>query len=383
MKLSEELKERGFVYQSSPEDLGVILDGGTRTVYLGVDPTAEAMHVGHLVPYMLLNHLMRAGHTVILLIGGGTALIGDPSGKDTEREFVEADTVRARSEKLEQNIRRITVSGDITFLNNFDWLSELHLIDFLRDVGKHFTVNALMKKESVAKRLESERGISFTEFSYALLQSYDYWYLHQHHGCDLQIGASDQWGNITAGIDYIRRVAGNEVYGLTMPLLVNPATGRKFGKSEEGTVWLDADMTTPYQFYQFWFNTSDEQVIAYLKLFTFLSLDEIAEIEAEFSKDTSGRLAQHRLAEEVTRFVHGEDVEIETPILTIKSGMNVVDVLIQSGLAASKREAREFVESGAVTLDGERITDTETPIGAGVLQRGKKKMNQVTIELYS
>ena len=381
MKLSEELKERGLIYQSSPEDASVILDEGVRTVYLGIDPTADAIHVGNLVPYMLLNHLLNAGHKAIIVLGGGTALIGDPSGKDTEREFVDESVVKERCEKMKKNVRALTASKEITFVNNHDWLSKLDMIEFLRDVGKYFTVNAMMKRDSVATRLASESGISFTEFSYALLQSYDYYHLHTKYGCDLQIGGSDQWGNIVSGIDYIRRRTGNEVYGLTLPLVIDSATGKKFGKSMGNAVWLDKEKTTPYDFYQFWFNTSDENVVLYLKMFTFLPLEEIREIEVAFKAHPGDRLAQRLLAEEVTRFVHGEDVVIERPTLRLASGTSLLEGVLTSGLASSKREAREFITGGAVTIDGEKMTDPDALLRAGVLQRGKKKQNQVTIEL--
>jgi tyrosyl-tRNA synthetase len=381
MKLSEELKERGLIYQSSPENPEKILDEGVRTVYLGIDPTAEAIHVGNLVPYMVLNHFLKAGHKVIILQGGGTARIGDPSGRDTEREFVDELVVDQRAERMKQNVTVLTKTGDITFVNNYDWLSKLDMIEFLRDVGKYFTVNTMMKRESVAARLESENGISFTEFSYALLQSYDFYHLHKEHGCDLQIGGSDQWGNIVSGIDYVRRKTGEEVYGLTLPLIIDSASGKKFGKSMGNAVWLDAEKTSPYDFYQFWFNTSDEDAIRYLKIFTLLPLEEIAAIEKEFNEDRSTRLAQQRLAEEVTRFVHGESVVIETPVFKAGNAADIVGVLVESGLTTSKREARELVENGAVTLDGRVITDPNETVSPGILQKGKKKQNQVKIEI--
>ncbi|MEX0930741.1 MAG: tyrosine--tRNA ligase [Candidatus Paceibacterota bacterium] len=409
MKIAQELRERGFVNQCSTETLEEIVDQGLRTIYLGIDPTADAIHVGHLVPYMLLNHLLKHGHSVILLIGGGTALIGDPSGKDTERKFVDEEVVREQSKKIESLIRSITVSDDVTFLNNYDWLSKLSMIDFLRDVGKYFTVGAMVKKDSVATRLTSEQGISYTEFSYALLQSYDYYHLYKEHGCDLQIGASDQWGNITSGIDFIRRKTGAKVFGLTMPLLINPATGKKFGKTEGNAIWLNPEKTSPYVFYQFWFNTPDDAVIAYLKLFTMLSLEEIENIKTEFVQNKGERTAQKRLADEVTAFVHGTEIiesvqkvseflfgerKIEelnddeyeivrknAPYSEVYLGDFLVDVLITSGLATSKREARTFITEGAITVGSEKITNTETVIDKELfaekmllLKRGKKQV---------
>lgn len=404
MKLSQELEARGLIYQHSG-DLTTILDGKKRTVYLGIDPTADAIHVGNLVAYMLLNHLLRGGHKVILLMGGATALIGDPSGRDTEREFVDAKIVAARAKKMEKNIRQITGRASITFVNNYDWLKKLSMIEFLRDVGKHFTVNAMVKKESVSKRLLSESGISFTEFSYSLLQSYDYYYLNQKYGCDLQIGGSDQWGNITAGIDYVRRTNGKEVYGVTLPLVVDKATGKKFGKSMGNAVWLDAEKTTPYALYQFWLNVADESAVTYLKMFTLLSLEEIAGIEKEFEANRGSRSAQKRLAFEVVKMVHGESearkaekvsdalfsgVGIEAlsldeqkilvqnaPSYQVPRGQKIVEVLVSSGLAQSNREARQFIEEGAVTLGEEKVSDAQKEIHISspvLLRRGKKSV---------
>ncbi|MFT7507153.1 MAG: tyrosyl-tRNA synthetase [Acidimicrobiales bacterium] len=414
MKLSEELVERGFVYQFSTEDLSEILDGGKRTVYLGIDPTADAIHVGNLVPYMLLNHLMKDGHKVILLMGGGTALIGDPSGKDSERDFVSVDIVQDRCAKMEVNVRKIA-SPEIMFANNYDWLSKLSMVEFLRDVGKHFTVNAMMKKDSVSARLASEQGISFTEFSYALLQSYDYYHLHKEYGCDLQIGGSDQWGNIISGVDYVRRTTGDTVHALTMPLVVDKATGKKFGKSEGNAIWLDSEKTSPYVFYQFWLNTTDESVVDYLKLFTSLSLEEITDIGKTFADNPGARSAQKKLAYEVTTFIHGTSVadlakEVSdilfgegnisdmsesgkqtllenAPAIKISIGTSVVDILVKSELATSNREARTFIEGGAVTIDGRKISDVEEVItpesvanGLALLKRGKKQLCVLEVE---
>lgn len=408
MTLSEELKQRGFIYQFSGDSLEEVLDADTkRTVYLGIDPTADAIHVGNLVPYIFLKHLMDAGHSVILLMGGATALIGDPSGKDTEREFVDESIVSERVQKMEQNVRQLTKESEVRFVNNHDWLSSLSMIAFLRDVGKHFTVNAMMKKESVARRLESEQGISYTEFSYSLLQGYDFHHLHTEYNCTLQIGGSDQWGNIISGVDYVRRVSGKEVYGLTMPLVVDKATGRKFGKSEGNAIWLDAEKTSPYAFYQFWLNTSDESVVEYLKLFTFLSLEKIGDIESSFRENPGERLAQRTLADAVTTFVHGEEIcnsvkkvtqflfsggneeltpmELEmvynnAPTLELGDAMSVVDLLVQGDLAQSKREARTFVESGAVSFNGVLVPEEVSidpcvqSLPYGILRRGKKQL---------
>lgn len=412
MKCSEELEARGFIYQHTAESVAELFDGKSRTIYLGIDPTADAIHVGNLVPYILLNHLLKAGHKVILLLGGGTALIGDPSGRDTERDFVDVAVVKERSQKMEQSIRTLT-QGEVTFVNNYDWLSKLRAIDFLRDVGKYFTVNSMVKKDSVATRLASENGISFTEFSYSLLQSYDYYHLYTTYGCDVQIGGSDQWGNITAGIDYIRRVTGQTVYGVTMQLVVDKATGKKFGKSMGNAVWLDAEKTSPYEFYQFWLNTSDESVIPFLKLFTFIPLNEIATIELQFQANPGQRLAQKKLAYAVLAFVHGESVaqsvekvsevlfgrqsltalthdemtvlKQNAPLLTVAEGDSLVDILLAAGLATSKREARTFITSGAVEINNVKINDTEAVYEqahfgtTALIKRGKKE--RVVVEI--
>lgn len=413
MKLSQELQERGFIYQTSSDDLANMLDGEKRTVYLGIDPTARSIHVGNLVPYMLLNHLMHAGHQVILLMGGGTALIGDPGGKSEERPYQAPEVVKEHATHMEASIRRF-VEPEVRFVNNYEWLSKLSMIEFLRDIGKHFTVNAMVKKDIVANRLTDENPISYTEFSYSLLQAYDFYHLHKTYGCDMQIGGSDQWGNIIAGIDYIRRREGAEVYGLTMPLVTDRATGKKFGKSEGNAIWLDPGETTPYAFYQFWLNTPDESVIDYLKLFTFLSLEEIREIEQEFSMNPGARSAQRRLATEVTTFVHGEAdaasaekvsellfgngtlteltpeeraVLIENaPTTSTTVGVGVVDVLLVSELASSKREARTFIEGGAVSLNGIKLEDVAYTLtegdfieGLALLRRGKKQMTVLMV----
>lgn len=404
MTLSEELTARGFVYQCSTETVGDVFDGDKKTVYLGIDPTADAIHVGNLVPFMMLNHIMNAGHRVILLLGGGTALIGDPSGRDSERELASVEKITNQAAVMANSIRQLS-TGTITFVNNYDWLSKISALDFMRDIGKHFTINAMIKKESVAKRMESEHGISYTEFSYSLLQGFDYLHLHQTEGVNVQIGGSDQWGNLIAGIELVRRVTGDEVHAVTMPLIVDKASGKKFGKSMGNAVWLSRHKTSPYELYQFWLNTSDESVIDYLKLFTFLSLDEITAVQSEHEKDPSLRVAQRRLADEVIRFVHGNDalegVLLATAVLfgqrdlvTLTAGehtlmlaeatihhipadQTLVDSLIATGLAESKREARTFITDGAVALNEEVIHDENFMVAphidkVAVLRRGKK-----------
>ncbi|OGG41466.1 tyrosine--tRNA ligase [Candidatus Kaiserbacteria bacterium RIFCSPHIGHO2_01_FULL_46_22] len=379
MDLVNELKERGLVEHNSA-DLEKIFSE-KRTVYIGTDPTADSLHVGHLSWVVLLKRLADAGHKVILLVGGGTGLIGDPKEKG-ERPLLTEDVVDANASALERQLNGLVGQrAELEMVNNAEWLREVKLLDFLRDTGKHFTVNELIKRDLIRRRLDNpDDSISYTEFTYSLLQAYDYRELNQRYGCDLQIGGSDQWTNILSGVDLIRKTEGKEVFALSTPLITD-ASGRKFGKSEGNAVWLDAVKTTPYQFHQFWLNVEDEKVIDYLKIYTLLSLEEIGAIKTGFEADKSGRLAQKRLADEVTRFVHGEEVILETPVHQASSEDTIVDILVATGLATSKREAREFIESGAVTLDGDRVEDINALAKNGTLQRGKRKMNSVEVRV--
>lgn len=411
MKLSEELELRGFIHQFSAESLSEILDGKKRTIYHGIDPTADSAHAGNMVIWMLLRHLALNGHSIIFLVGGGTGMIGDPK-PDAERTLQSEETIERNVAKIQEQAKRLIGGNEnpIVFVNNKDWLLKLDLISFLRDIGKHFTVNELIKKDAIAKRLESDSGISYTEFAYPLLQGYDYLELHKSRGCDVQVGGSDQWGNIVAGVDLVRRKEQQTVYAVTVPLIVDKATGKKFGKSEGNAVWLDAEKTSPYQFYQFWLNASDESVVDYLKLFTFLPISEIDEIARAFSANPGSRSAQKTLAREVTAFVHGQEtarlVEEVTSILfgeepiaslteeskktllenapsiRVVAGMALVDVLVESGLASSKREARTFIASGAISLGGTTIMDeqyvlqqSDATLGIALLRRGKKQFS--------
>jgi tyrosyl-tRNA synthetase len=414
-KLIHELEERGLVYQFSTEKLDEIFSDKTQKIaYLGADPTADSFHVGNLVTYIMAQHLLNAGHKVILLIGGATGLIGDPSGKDGERPFADESVILDQSKKLQKQLHSIDGLSKMKIVNNYDWFKKINVLEFLRDTGKHFTVNAMMKKESVARRLESENGISFTEFSYALIQGYDYYHLHLKEGCDLQIGGSDQWGNIISGVEFVRRKLGKKVDALTLPLVVDKATGKKFGKTAGNAIWLDPAKTTYYDFYQFWFNTDDGSVIDYLKLFTFLSLDEISQIKNNFDGDPGSRSAQTKLAYEVTKFVHGSDVADSIrrvseivfsndpiwdsskedlkllmkfgPVRKLADKIAVTDALIETGLASSKREAREFMSNGAIRINGE-IIDIEGEIAAAdfngdlvILQRGKRNKALLMLE---
>jgi len=412
-KLSELLKSRGYVYQHSCEKLEEITDGPARTVYLGVDPTAESVHVGNLGGYMLLRRFKDAGHTIILVLGGGTGMIGDPK-PDMERPLLDEATIAARVDKLKEQAGKLLGDGEVQVVNNADWLAPLNLLEFLRDTGKHFTVNALMKKDAISARLKSEEGISYTEFSYPLLQAYDFWYLNKEHSCDVQVGGSDQWGNIVAGVDLIRRKENKVVYGLTMPLITDKTTGKKFGKSEGNAVWLDPAMTSPYAFYQFWLNTSDDNVPEYLKLFTLLSDAEIDAVIELHKRDHKERHGQNALAREVTKLVHGE-VEAEkaekiTSVLFGEGGIDslddgaiamlkssapsyavhvdsfLVDALVGGGLASSKTEARRFITEKAVLLNAQAVTEVDQKLsnedfhnGVALLKRGKKNVCVLTL----
>jgi tyrosyl-tRNA synthetase len=408
MKLSQELEKRGFVHQFVGDSVAAIFDGAPRVVYHGIDPSADSAHVGNFVSWILLKHLVNHGHKVIFLVGGGTGMIGDPK-PDVERPLYSKTVVEENVLKLKTQAEKIFGTEEVVFVNNADWLTDIKLIDFLREIGKHFTVNELIKKDAIATRLGREDGISYTEFAYPLLQGYDYLQLHINYQCDVQISGSDQWGNIVAGVDLIRRVTGDKVYALTTPLIIDKTTGKKFGKSEGNAIWLDPEKTTPYQFYQFWLNVADENVIDYLKVFTFLSLEDIETIEREAQTNPSARVAQRALAHAVTTIVHDAEVatnvesvsqvlfgnstiatlgEVERTILLDNAPTYqttvltpLVEVLVESGLAASKREARTFITGGAVTINETKITDCEAVItkelftqSIAILRRGKKQM---------
>lgn len=413
MKLSDLLSVRGFINQCSTDAITEVLDGEPRTVYHGIDPTADSAHAGNFVIWMLLRHLIDHGHKVVFLVGGGTGMIGDPK-PDVERPLSDPTEVAARVEKLRIQAQRLLGDKNVEFVNNVDWLGTEKLITFLRDVGKHFTVNELIKKDAIAKRLTSEQGISYTEFAYPLLQAYDYLTLFREKKCTLQVGGSDQWGNIIAGVELVRRAERASVYALTVPLIVDKATGKKFGKSEGNAVWLDAEKTSPYLFYQFWLNASDESVIDYLRLFTMLSLEEIDVIAKDHEVNPGARRAQRILAREITAFVHGKTtahaveraaqalfgevsftelaetelavIKENAPCITVADGTTLMNVLVTAGLATSNREARTFITGGAIQINGEKVDTTEMVLtktlqGTYVLiRRGKKQLVVVEIQ---
>ncbi|MEN6480639.1 MAG: tyrosine--tRNA ligase [Anaerolineaceae bacterium] len=388
----EELKWRGLVFDAV-DGVEALLDSKKITLYNGFDASADSLHIGHLVPLIALARLQRFGHTPIALAGGGTGMIGDPSGKSAERQLLTRaqvdENVAGIKKQLAQFLDFEVKSNPAKVLNNADWLDNLTLIEFLRDIGKNFTVNYMMAKDSVKNRIDREEGISYTEFSYMLLQSYDFLHLFQTENCVMQTGGSDQWGNITAGVELIRRMTAQSVYGMVYPLITK-ADGTKFGKTESGTVWLDPNRTSPYRFYQFWLNTDDRDVINYLKIFTFLSLEQIEELAAKVTENPELREAQRVLAREMTSTVHGitaleraesaaqvlfggeisglsaaeiEDVFSEVPSSELAKdniagdGIAITDLLLDAGVAPSKGDARRQISQGGIYLNNHRISD--------------------------
>ena len=414
MNIIDDLMWRGAINQMTDEEgLRELTQEKAVSLYCGVDPTGDSMHIGHLIPFMILRRFQLAGHRPVIVIGGATGSIGDPSGRTSERVLQTKEQVQHNVEKLTAQMKRLFLTSQedqeaVRLVNNYDWTKELSLLDFLRDYGKHFNLNTMLAKDVVASRLEV--GISFTEFSYQILQSIDFLQLFRKEDVQVQIGGADQWGNITAGLELIRKVEGAEAraYGLTIPLMLK-SDGTKFGKSAGGAVWLDPEKTTPYEFYQFWLNQDDRDVIKYIKYFTFLEKEEIEALEVSVQEEPHKRQAQKRLAEEVTRFVHGEaalqdalkitnalftgDVqqlnadEIEQGFKNMptfeseKVEQNLATWLVDLGIEPSRRQSREDIQNGAISINGEKITDLEhiwTPEqsfeGRFVLvRRGKKK----------
>ncbi|UOP04534.1 tyrosine--tRNA ligase [Conchiformibius kuhniae] len=401
--LLTDLQARGLIAQTTDFDtLDKLLSEQKIALYCGFDPTADSLHIGHLLPVLALRRFQLAGHTPVALVGGATGMIGDPSFKAAERSLNSADTVAGWVDSIKRQLEPfLSFEGDNAALmaNNADWFGQMNCLDFLRDIGKHFSVNAMLGKEAVKQRLERDDvGISFTEFSYALLQGYDFAELNRRHNVVLQIGGSDQWGNITWGTEITRRLHGNSVYGLTLPL-VTKADGSKFGKTEGGAVWLDAKKTSPYQFYQFWLKTADADVYKFLKYFTFLSLDDIAAIEAADQASGSKPEAQRILAETMTRMIHGEaalaaaqrithslfsgDESALTeqdyaqlaldglPAVAVSGSPNIVQALVQAGLASSNNQARTFVAQGAAAVNGEKVGADDFVLDESVRRFGK------------
>ncbi|HCY2772737.1 TPA: tyrosine--tRNA ligase [Staphylococcus aureus] len=416
--LIEDLKWRGLIYQQTDEQgIEDLLNKEQVTLYCGADPTADSLHIGHLLPFLTLRRFQEHGHRPIVLIGGGTGMIGDPSGKSEERVLQTEEQVDKNIEGISKQMHNIFEFGTdhgAVLVNNRDWLGQISLISFLRDYGKHVGVNYMLGKDSIQSRLE--HGISYTEFTYTILQAIDFGHLNRELNCKIQVGGSDQWGNITSGIELMRRMYGQtDAYGLTIPL-VTKSDGKKFGKSESGAVWLDAEKTSPYEFYQFWINQSDEDVIKFLKYFTFLGKEEIDRLEQSKNEAPHLREAQKTLAEEVTKYIHGEDalndaIRISQALFSgdlkslsakeLKDGFkdvpqvtlsndttNIVEVLIETGISPSKRQAREDVNNGAIYINGERQQDVNYALAPEdkidgeftIIRRGKKKYFMVNYQ---
>ena len=408
MHLLDELSWRGMIHDMMPGTREQ-LDREMTTGYIGFDPTADSLHIGSLVPILLLVHFQRAGHKPIALVGGATGMVGDPSGKNEERNLLTEDILRHNAAGVKAQLERFlnfdrSLPNAAEMVNNYDWFKEISFIDFLRDTGKHITVNYMMAKDSVKKRIEGEAGISYTEFAYQLMQGYDFYWLYQHKNCKLQMGGSDQWGNMTTGTELIRRKSGGEAFVFTNPLITK-ADGGKFGKTEAGNIWLDPAKTTPYQFYQFWLNASDEDAKKWISIFTFLAKSEIDGLLQQHEQDAAARLLQKRLAEEVTRFIHGQQ-ELEKAIATtqklflnqqapaeslseedlasmegvvhirfalqdLQQGIDVVSFLAQSGILPSKGEARKLVQGGGISINRKKVESTDWSVGPELLLHGK------------
>lgn len=416
--LIEDLKWRGLIYQQTDEQgIEDLLNKEQVTLYCGADPTADSLHIGHLLPFLTLRRFQEHGHRPIVLIGGGTGMIGDPSGKSEERVLQTEEQVEANVQGLSKQMHRLFEFGTdkgAVLVNNKDWLGQISLISFLRDYGKHVGVNYMLGKDSIQTRLE--HGISYTEFTYTILQAIDFGHLNRELNCKIQVGGSDQWGNITSGIELMRRMYGQtEAFGLTIPL-VTKSDGKKFGKSESGAVWLDPEKTSPYEFYQFWINQSDEDVTKFLKYFTFLDKEEIDRLEQSKEEAPHLREAQKALAENVTKFIHGEEalndaIRISKALFSgdlksltgkeLKEGFkdvpqvslssettNIIEALIETGIATSKRQAREDVNNGAIYINGDRQQSVDYELSNDVkidneftiIRRGKKKYFMVNYQ---
>ncbi len=425
MSLIDNLSELGLIAQTSAEQaLAEHLDSGSRTVYCGFDPTANSLHIGNLVPLLALRRFQLAGHRPILLVGGATGMIGDPGGRDSERELQPMDVVAQQTESIQRQAESYLDfdcgANSAIVVNNMEWTGSLSAIDFLRDVGKHFSINAMIQKESVRRRVEDpDQGISYTEFSYMVLQSYDFVVLNQTYDCTIQMGGSDQWGNITAGIDLIRRMSGNQAHAVTYPL-VTKSDGTKFGKSSGGAIWLDPSQTSPFSFYQFWLNTNDDDVIRFLKIFTFLEDADVHNLVTVNQENPGGREAHKTLAQEVTRLVHGvqgleaaeritaalfqnnlsdldetdfEQLALDGMAATHFTQSTLMDALVDSGLATTpngdvtRGQARKLIQGNSVSVNGTKETDIERELSREqaffgryfVLQKGKKNHHLIVL----
>lgn len=416
MNIIDELEWRGAINQTTDKEaLKELTENKNIGLYCGTDPTGDSLHIGHLIPFMILKRFQLAGHHPVIIIGGGTGAIGDPSGRKTERTLQTESQLEHNKKALTEQMKKLFGTENFTIVDNYTWLKNFTMIDFLRDFGKLFNVNTMLNKEVVASRLDS--GISFTEFTYQILQAVDFLHLYQNNSVQLEIGGSDQWGNITAGIDLIHKVEGPDakVYGLTIPLMLK-ADGTKFGKTAGGAIWLDPKKTSPYEFYQFWINQDDRDVVKYLKYFTFLSREEIEDLAEKTEKEPWKRVAQKRLAEEVTKFVHGEEGLKEAQMITealfsgnVKSlsvpqieqalknapsaeatheAKNIVEFLVETKIEPSKRQAREDVKNGAIYVNGERQNDIDFIIEPDsdfdgkyvIIRKGKRKYTLVKIK---
>ena len=407
-KALETLSERGFIQQCTDiEGLSKLMDNGPITFYIGCDPTGPSLHIGHMVPFFALRHLREAGHIGIALLGGGTARIGDPSGKSEMRKIISYEAIDENTKRFESQLDKfVGFDGKTSFtVNNKDWLANLNYIEFLRDIGKHFSVNRMLSFETYKQRMET--GLSFIEFNYQLLQSYDFLQLYQRYGCRLQIGGDDQWGNIVAGIELIRRIEGVECYGLTFPLVMT-SDGKKMGKTEKGALFLDPEMTSPYEFFQYWRNVSDADVERFLLMFTFLPTEECRELTSDRDSAAINK-AKERLAWEVTALIHGKEEadkalaaaraafggggskeeipSIVIPKSKLAAGMPVLALFVEAGLASSKSEARRLVQQGGASINGERVVDENMLVreenlssGEMLLRAGKKHVCRVTTE---
>jgi tyrosyl-tRNA synthetase len=408
MHLLDELGWRGMIHDTMPGTREQ-LDRELTTGYIGFDPTADSLHIGSLVPILLLVHFQRAGHKPIALVGGATGMVGDPSGKNEERNLLTEDILRHNAAGVKAQLERFLnfdphIPNAAELVNNYDWFKNISFIDFLRDTGKHITVNYMMAKDSVKKRIEAETGISYTEFAYQLMQGYDFYWLYQHKNCKLQMGGSDQWGNMTTGTELIRRKCGGEAFVFTNPLITK-TDGGKFGKTEAGNIWLDPVKTTPYQFYQFWLNASDEDAKKWIRIFTFLSKPVIEELMQLHQQDPASRTIQKKLAEEVTRFVHGQN-ELDKALATteklflnqqapaetlseqdlasmegvvhirfskeqLQQGIDVVSFLSQAGILPSKGEARKLIQGGGISINRKKVEGTDLVLNSTLLLHGK------------